>query len=484
MPAGSVVPWGRPVDLKHPLRQQVGAEPLLRAVAGLAAGGQTNQLQRHVRKALSKLAAAPERSLGKPRVQAKLLAALKAKLGNDRYELILGQQAVGVKQALQQLEESGWDTPDRLDMQRGWGWRLLPNNDKAFNDPRFVSKLLQESNQTGPHNYSPMDAFRSAWSKIAPSNTQPAQFALTGSDANNLLYTIALAAAQRRTGKALNDAEILAFDGVYGGGRGRIAGVGLLSYGKVNLAGRPDLKITSPHSYYFKPTDPAEVQRLEKLEAKALAEIEEKVRTNAVPVGGILVEPILGAKGVLFYRPGFMVKLRALCDKLKVPIFADEVLTGGGRTGKFFAYQHYEGFEPDFVTFGKGLQVSGIATVSRGGSYYDLPHGMTTIDQYSEPLLKGAQVLNRIREDRLMENAQKVGALIVKRLQKHDKLQPGDTPDTQATITNGPSRGMGLLMFTRNNTQVMGGMGRLMPYLSLSAAEAKRLFTDETIHHW
>jgi hypothetical protein len=122
--------------------------------------------------------------------------------------------------------------------------------------------------------------------------------------------------------------------------------------------------------------------------------------------------------------------------------------------------------------------------VSRGGSFYDLPLGMTTIVLYSEPLLKGALVLIRIREDRLMENAQKVGALIVKRLQKHDKLQPGDTPDTQATITNGPSRGMGLLMFTRNNTQVMGGMGRLMPYLSLSAAEAKRLFTDETIHHW
>ena len=200
MPASSVMPWGRPADPRHPLRQQVGAEPLLRAVVGLAAGGKTNQLQRHVRRALSKLAAAPERSLAKPRVQAKLLAALRAKLGGDRYELILGQQAVGVKDALKQLERPSWDPPDPQDMQRGWGWRLLAKNDKAFRDPRFVGKLLQESDQTGPHNYSPMDEFRGAWSKIAPSNTSPVQFALTGSDANNLLYTIAHAAALRRTG--------------------------------------------------------------------------------------------------------------------------------------------------------------------------------------------------------------------------------------------------------------------------------------------
>jgi acetylornithine/succinyldiaminopimelate/putrescine aminotransferase len=473
----------RPLNLNHPLRQQVGPEALLRAVAGLASGNQVGQLPRHVRKALSKLAVAPERSLRKPRVQARLLTALRTRLGDDRYELVLGHQAVGVKQALKLLDDhTTWGPPDPEDMQRGWGWQLLPKHDKAFYDPRFLGKLLRESDQTanGYVHYSPSQAehaFEHAWSQIAPRNTRPVEYALAGSDANNLLYNIALKAAQRRTGDGgLQDAEIIAFDGVYGGGRGRITGLGLLPFGRL-APPRDDLKVVSPHSYYFKPTDPAEISRLEKLEAQALAQIEEKVRKTVPPVGGILMEPILGAKGVLFYRPEFMTKLRALCDKLQVPIFADEILSGGGRTGKFFAYQHYEGFEPDFVTFGKGLQVAGVASVQRSMGW-GAPHGSTTVGQYAEPLLKGAQVLNRIREDRLMENATKVGARIVKHLQKRDRLMPGDTPDTSSTLTNGPSRGMGMLIYTRAYAPVMGAMGRLMPYLSLTLAEADRIFRN------
>ncbi|MFN7824040.1 MAG: aminotransferase class III-fold pyridoxal phosphate-dependent enzyme [Pseudobdellovibrionaceae bacterium] len=53
----------------------------------------------------------------------------------------------------------------------------------------------------------------------------------------------------------------------------------------------------------------------------------------------------MGAKGVYFYRPQFLIKVQALAEKYQVHIFADEILTGGGRTGKFFAFQHNEGFQ-------------------------------------------------------------------------------------------------------------------------------------------
>ena len=46
----------------------------------------------------------------------------------------------------------------------------------------------------------------------------------------------------------------------------------------------------------------------------ALTEIEHKITTNKVPVGGVLIEPILGAKGVLFYRPEFLTKLRQVAS--------------------------------------------------------------------------------------------------------------------------------------------------------------------------
>jgi acetylornithine/succinyldiaminopimelate/putrescine aminotransferase len=480
MPAGSALPWGRPPDPDHPLRKQVGAEALLRAVASLAAGNQLATLPRYQRKALSKLARAPERSLRKPKVQARLLAALEQRLGKDQYETVLGQQAVGVKKALEGLElvpraRASWANDDLHDMMRGWGTRLLPLNDKAFNDPRYQANRLLESGQSavGMNQDEPTRAlslFHDAWRKIAPGNTRPIAFTITGSAANNLLYDM----ARKLKGP---QAEILAFDGVYAGATGRMKELSFLG------GQRKDLLITSPHSFYFKPTDKAEIQRLEALESRALAQIEEKVRANDPPVGGILVEPILGARGVLFYRPEFMLKLRELCDRLRVPIFADEILTGGGRTGKFFAYQHYEGFEPDYVTFGKGLQVAGVASVYRGSRGFKLSsalEGETTLTNYSEPLLKGAQIMNRIREDRLMENAEKVGALIVKKLARHDRLYSDDSPERHGF--SGPTRGLGLLIGTSNRVKgVSTARNRLMPYLSLSADEARRIFADKNI---
>ena len=475
---GSAIPWGRPANPNHPLRKQVSPEALLKATLNLAESGELHGQTRHVRKALSKLVKKPQRALLKQKTQAKLLNMLKDKIGAEKYEAIVGTRAAGLKQAAELLNHKS-QLKDREDMQRGWGWALLPKNDKAFKDPTYLSNLLRESGQSGAGHFignEPSQAlrrFEAAWGKIAPSNTRPMMFALTGSDANNMLYGIANDVASSRTHAKVTNAEILFFDGVYGGGRGKIAKAGFMKGGAMGELGA--YAITSPHGQKFKPTNKAEIQRLEQLEQKALAEIEAKVASSKKPIGGIMVEPILGARGVLFYRPEFMTKLRSLCDRLKIAIFADEILTGGGRTGKFFAYEHYKGFSPDYVTFGKGLQVAGVAEVRRDGIKLGYrPPDMTTLKVYSEPLLKGAQVMDRVRKGNLMANATKVGKYLVKRLRE----QEGDRPTGEGyNDKEGPSRGMGMLIFTRSYSNgVRGAMGRLMPYLSLTEREVNRMF--------
>ena len=483
-------PRGRTINPNHPLRRQVRPRALLKATVNLMGDGELSQIPRHVRRALSKLAQKPQRELRKPKVQHAILEKLRARLGDEQYTAAVGSRLAGAKKAVQVLN----DPPHpklKADMIRGWGWKLLTDKDKAFSDPSYLASLLRESGQSGAGTMvqsahtKPEQLFRDAWRRIAPRNTNPVAFALTGSDANNLLYSIALKAARKRLkNNKIASAEMLVFDSCFGGARGKIASAGFLNMGKYSGPNLDHVKVVSPHSYYFKPTSKKEIRRLEKLEAKALKQIEHKVKTNKKPIGALLMEPIIGAKGVMFYRPEFMTKLRSLCDRLGIVVVADEVLTGGGRTGKFFAYQHYKGFQPDFVTFGKGLQVAGVATVYRDkGLFLDFDHGQTTLQHYSEPLLKGARVMTRIHDGKLMDNAVKVGAHMVSRIKAHDgKLAPNHTPEQDGSHARGPTRGMGLLVYSNNQYQgVRSAMYRLMPPLTITKREVDRLFSQKNL---
>lgn len=77
----------------------------------------------------------------------------------------------------------------------------------------------------------------------------------------------------------------------------------------------------------------------------------------------------------------FVYRLRALCDTYRALIVADEVLTGCGRTGLFFAYQHYgDMFVPDYVFVGKGLLFSSIVMVQRPFTMNGTEHDTTYVN--------------------------------------------------------------------------------------------------------
>eukprot|EP00913_Durusdinium_trenchii_P014466 g13570.t1 len=72
-------------------------------------------------------------------------------------------------------------------------------------------------------------------------------------------------------------------------------------------------------------------------------------------IAAIMVESIVGAGGVLVPPEGYIEGVRSLCDKYDILMICDEVMVGFGRTGHFFAFQHFEGVIPDMVTSAKGL---------------------------------------------------------------------------------------------------------------------------------
>jgi taurine--2-oxoglutarate transaminase len=71
-------------------------------------------------------------------------------------------------------------------------------------------------------------------------------------------------------------------------------------------------------------------------------------------VAAIIVEPIVGTNGVLVPPDEYMPRLRAICDKHNVLLIADEVMSGWGRTGKWFAMEHW-GVTPDILVTAKGI---------------------------------------------------------------------------------------------------------------------------------
>ena len=141
-------------------------------------------------------------------------------------------------------------------------------------------------------------------------------------------------------------------------------------------------------------------------------------------VAGVVVEPIVGSNGILVPPDEYMPRLREICDEREVLLIDDEVMTGFGRTGKWFCMEHWD-VVPDIMSMAKGLTGAFIplgATIARKkiADFFDQEgnlfcHGHT----YAMHPLCCAVALAAIQEyidDNLIENANKMGAVLGKRL--------------------------------------------------------------------
>jgi len=108
--------------------------------------------------------------------------------------------------------------------------------------------------------------------------------------------------------------------------------------------------IEAPDPYRFVHTDPAT-----SLGVAAANKLEEAIlREGPETVAAFIAEPVQGAGGVIVPPPDYFQRIREICDTYQVLLIADEVITGFGRTGRWFGLEHYD-VEPDILQFAKGI---------------------------------------------------------------------------------------------------------------------------------
>ncbi|MCE0461332.1 aspartate aminotransferase family protein [Pseudomonas uvaldensis] len=153
----------------------------------------------------------------------------------------------------------------------------------------------------------------------------------------------------------------------------------------------------------------------------------------------VLVEPIQGESGVQLAPPGYLKALRQLCSRRAWLLMLDEIQTGIGRTGQWFAFQH-EGIVPDVMTLAKGLG-NGVpigACMARGKAAELFTPGSHGSTFGGNPLAcrVGCTVLDIIEEQGLVDNARCQGERLLSRL----RAELADNPNVLAI------RGQGLMI--------------------------------------
>jgi acetylornithine aminotransferase len=156
-------------------------------------------------------------------------------------------------------------------------------------------------------------------------------------------------------------------------------------------------------------------------------------------VVAILAEPIQGEGGVNPLTEEYLQASRQICDDQDWLLMLDEVQTGNGRTGTYFAYQDL-GFTPDVVTTAKGLG-NGVpigACLAQGAAAHVLGGGQHGSTYGGNPLVcaTGLAVVNTIKDQRLCENATAMGQLITDTL----------LADSAAAARISEIRGKGLML--------------------------------------
>ncbi|MCA9936998.1 MAG: acetyl ornithine aminotransferase family protein [Anaerolineales bacterium] len=143
-------------------------------------------------------------------------------------------------------------------------------------------------------------------------------------------------------------------------------------------------------------------------------------------IAGILIEPIQGEGGYVIPTPGFFPRLRQLCDRHGILLMVDEVQSGAGRTGRWWAIEH-EDVEPDIVCFAKGvasgMPLGGIIARDEVMAWKSGAHG-STFGGNPVAVAASAATLQVIEEEGLLERATESGNYILDALAEMETKHP------------------------------------------------------------
>lgn len=198
------------------------------------------------------------------------------------------------------------------------------------------------------------------------------------------------------------------------------------TFGAGNLTGEPRryplepgipgfVKFFDPYIY----REPIKFESEEAATAYYIAKLREQmIYEGAGNIAAIVLETITGSNGVIIPPKGYLEGVRKLCDEFGIVMICDEVMAGFGRTGKMFAFEHFN-IKPDIVTFAKGItcgyvQLGGVAVSKEIAAYFDdhlLSCGLT----YSgHPLACAAGVacLKYYESEHILDNVNRSGKVL------------------------------------------------------------------------
>jgi acetylornithine/N-succinyldiaminopimelate aminotransferase len=153
-----------------------------------------------------------------------------------------------------------------------------------------------------------------------------------------------------------------------------------------------------------------------------LGQVEDELKKG--DTAAVVVEGIQGIGGIRLPETSFLCGLRELCTKYNAILILDEIQSGYGRSGKFFAFQ-YAGIKPDLVTIAKGMgngfPIGGVLI----SPVFEAKFGMlgTTFGGNHLACAAALAVLDVIKSQKLVQNASEIGTYLMDELVKFDKIK-------------------------------------------------------------
>ncbi|MDA3842806.1 MAG: L-lysine 6-transaminase [Candidatus Kapabacteria bacterium] len=185
-------------------------------------------------------------------------------------------------------------------------------------------------------------------------------------------------------------------------------------------------RVTNPTITY--PLNEENLKKVVALEEQSISEIKQAFADNPDDIAAIIIEPIQGEGGDNHFRTKFMQALRQICDENEALLIFDEVQSGVGITGKWWAYQHY-GVIPDILSFGKKMQVCGILATDRiddvaNNVFHTSSRINSTWGGNLVDMVRSTRYLEIIEEENMVENAANMGKVLISRLEEMEKEFP------------------------------------------------------------
>jgi L-lysine 6-transaminase len=170
------------------------------------------------------------------------------------------------------------------------------------------------------------------------------------------------------------------------------------------------------------PLNEENLKKVIEAEEKSLSLVRKAIAESPEDIAAIIIEPLQGEGGDNHFRGEFLRELKAIADESEIFLIYDEIQTGLGATGKWWAFEHFD-MVPDIIVFGKKTQVCGIAAGTKVDSiknnvFEESSRINSTWGGNLNDMIRCKLFIDIIEEENLLENAARIGDHFVGRLEE------------------------------------------------------------------